>query len=62
MPFIEVKMLTGRSDDQKRKLVGAITDAIVEICESPRESTMVVIEEHERDHWAVSGQMVSDRD
>ena len=49
MPFIEVKMLSGRSDDQKKKLVATITDA------------MVVIEEYESDHWAVGGQMVSER-
>ena len=61
MPFIEVKMLSGRSDDQKKKLAAAITDAIVEICQSPRDGTMVVIEEYESDHWAVGGQMVSER-
>ena len=61
MPFIEVKMLSGRSDDQKKKLAAAITDAIVDICQSPRDGTMVVIEEYEPDHWAVGGQMVSER-
>ena len=61
MPFIEVKMLPGRSDDQKKKLVAAITDAIVDICQSPRDGTMVVIEEYESDHWAVGGQLVSER-
>lgn len=61
MPFIEVKMLSGRSDDQKKKLVAAITDAIVDICQSPRDGTMVVIEEFEKDHWAVAGQIVSER-
>ena len=61
MPFVEVKMLSGRSPDQKKKLAAAITDAMVDICGSPREGTFVVIEEHERDHWAVAGQMVSER-
>ena len=61
MPFIEVKMLSGRSDDQKKRLAAAITDAIVDICQSPRDGTMVVIEEYEPDHWAVAGQMVSER-
>ena len=48
MPFIEVKMLSGRSDDQKKKLAAAITDAIVDICQSPRDGTMVVIENGRR--------------
>ena len=32
MPFINVKMLEGRTQDQKRRLAKALTDAIVEIC------------------------------
>ena len=61
MPFISVKMLEGRTDEQKRKLVKAITDAMVEICNAKPESTQIIIEEHARDHWASGGVMVSDR-
>ena len=32
MPFINVKMLEGRTHDQKKELVKAITDAMVTIC------------------------------
>ena len=62
MPFVSVKMLDGRSDEQKRQLAKAITDAMVEICGAKPEGTMVVIEEFDRDHWAVGGTMVSQRD
>jgi 4-oxalocrotonate tautomerase len=61
MPFISVKMLEGRTDEQKRKLVKAITDVMVEICDAKAEGTTVVIEEHARDHWASGGVMISDR-
>ena len=61
MPFVSVKMLRGRSEQQKRELVKAMTDALVEICGAPKESTMVVIEEFESDHWAVGGKLVSER-
>ena len=61
MPFISVKMLRGRSDQRKRDLVKAMTDAMVEICGAPEEGTMVVIEEFEPDQWAVGGTMVSQR-
>jgi 4-oxalocrotonate tautomerase len=61
MPFISVKMLRGRSDQQKRDLVKAMTDAMVEICGAPEEGTMVVLEEFEPDQWAVGGTMVSQR-
>ena len=61
MPFISVKMLSGRTDDQKKRLARAITDAMVDICSAPPEGTMVVIEEFDRDHWAIAGTMVSER-
>lgn len=61
MPFIEIKMLEGRSDDQKRELVKAITDAMVDICQAPPESTMIVIEEFPRDHWAKGGKLISNQ-
>jgi len=61
MPFIDVKMLEGRTDNQKRKLVETITEAMVEICGAPRDGTTVVIEEYPRNHWAKGGVLISDR-
>tara|TARA_Y100001968_G_C18745886_1_gene431126 strand:+ start:227 stop:412 length:186 start_codon:yes stop_codon:yes gene_type:complete len=61
MPFINVKMLSGRSTEQKRDLVEALTNAIVETCGADREGTSVVIEEYEREHWARGGVLNSDR-
>ena len=61
MPFINVKMLSGRSTEQKRDLVEALTIAIVETCGADREGTSVVIEEYERDDWARGGVLISDR-
>ena len=61
MPFINVKMLAGRSTEQKRALVEMLTEAMVETCGADREGTTVVIEEYEREHWAKGGVLVSDR-
>lgn len=61
MPFIHVMMLEGRTEDQKRRLVKAITDAMVEICKAPPEGTTVVIEEYPRQHWAKGGVLLSDQ-
>jgi len=61
MPFIDVKMLEGRTEEQKRRLVKAITDAMVEICNATPEGTTVVIEEYPRGHWARGGALLSDR-
>ena len=61
MPFINVKMLSGRSTEQKRELVAALTQAIVETCGADQEGTSVVIDEYEREHWARGGELIADR-
>jgi len=61
MPFINVKMLAGRSTEQKRELVEALTQAMVDTCGADREGTTVVIDEYEREHWAKGGVLISDR-
>ena len=61
MPFINVKMIEGRTTDQKRELAKALTDAIVEICGAKREGTTVVIEDLAKEDWAVGGVTVADR-
>ena len=62
MPYVSVKMLKGRTPDQKRELSKAITDALVQICGARPEGTMVTFEEFDKGDWAVGGQLVSDRD
>ena len=61
MPFINVKMLEGRTHEQKKALVKAMTDAIVETCGAKAEGTMVVIEDISRDHWARNGVLLSEQ-
>ncbi|HAA74499.1 TPA: 4-oxalocrotonate tautomerase [Candidatus Latescibacteria bacterium] len=59
MPFVNVKLLEGRSQDQKERLVKAITDALVDICDAKPDYTMVVVEDVPTDHWARDGKMLS---
>ena len=61
MPFINVKMLEGRTHEQKKALVKAITDAMVETCGAKADGTMVVIEDIARDHWARNGELLSEQ-
>lgn len=61
MPFVNVKMLEGRSHEQKKQLVAAITDALVDICDAKPDTTMVVVEDVPRDHWARGGKFLSEQ-
>ena len=61
MPYINVQMLAGRSVDQKRELAKAITDSVASICKAKAEFVYVVIEDVEKENWAVGGTLAADK-
>ena len=48
MPLVTVKMLEGRSDEQKKALVEKVTAAVSETTGAPVEAVTIVIEEMKR--------------
>lgn len=60
MPVVMVYMLPGRTEEQKRQLVKAMTDAMVDIAKAPRENTAVLINEVPKTDWAVGGTLATD--
>ena len=62
MPHVTVQLLEGRTAEQKRAAARAITDALVEHCGAPRESTVVVFADIPRASWARAGTLVADRE
>ncbi|HEY4943529.1 MAG TPA: 4-oxalocrotonate tautomerase family protein [Rhizomicrobium sp.] len=61
MPFAIVHIARGRPLEKRRRLAVAITDAISEIFELERSATQVLIQEHDRDSWAIGGELLSER-
>ena len=61
MPFIDVTLVEGRSPDQLRALVTALTDAAVSAVDAPRESIRVVIREVPPTHWAAGDVTIAER-
>lgn len=55
MPFVIVEFWEGRTVDQKRKLVKAITDAMVEQAGCNPEHLHVVIHDSPKDSWGRAG-------
>jgi len=61
MPFISVHIAAGRPLEKRRRLAQAITDAVSDILELERGATQVLIHEHDRDNWAIGGELLSER-
>ncbi len=61
MPNITVELLSGRTLDQRREFVAALTEAAVDILKARREAVRVVFTEIEKSDVANGGVLESDR-
>ncbi len=52
MPLVEVTLAEGRTPEQLRSLLSAVTAAVSESVSAPKESIRVVIREVPPTHWA----------
>lgn len=55
MPIVEITLVEGRSQEQKRSLVKEVTNAVVSAVSAPVESVRVIIREIPPEHFAVGG-------
>jgi 4-oxalocrotonate tautomerase len=60
MPLITVQMYEGRTIEQKRELVAAITEAVVRIAKTTPDATDVIIQDIPRHNWSRAGKLASD--
>ena len=61
MPFVIVHMWEGRAVEDKRALVAAITQAMVDHAHARADGLHVVIQEYPPENWARAGVLGSDR-
>ena len=61
MPNITVEWFAGRTEQQKREIVAAITDAMVKIGKTTADQVNVVFKDVEKSNWGVGGKLASDR-
>ncbi|WP_078543378.1 2-hydroxymuconate tautomerase [Litchfieldia alkalitelluris] len=61
MPYVTVKMLEGRTEDQKKALAEKVTAAVSETTGAPKENIVVFIEEMTKNNYAVGGKRLSDQ-
>jgi 4-oxalocrotonate tautomerase len=61
MPLIQVNLAAGRTDEQKRALLGAITEAVHSSIAAPLDSIRVWIAEFEPTEYMQAGELLADR-
>jgi 4-oxalocrotonate tautomerase len=60
MPTINVQMFDGRTIEQKRAFVKAVTEAACRTLDCGAESVDIIIQEVPRENWATAGRLWSD--
>ena len=61
MPVVTIHMEKGRPREIKRALTDAVTKAVTVALEVPPEWVTIIIDEVEREHWAVGGRLQLDK-
>lgn len=59
MPVINVKMISGRSQETKQELVAVLTQETARILKVGPEEVTIILEEYSRDNWACGGELFS---
>ena len=60
MPFAQIFMIEGRSEEQKRAVIEKVTQALVEALDAPQQSVRVMINEVPKTNWGIGGVSAKD--
>ncbi len=61
MPLVEVHLLEGRTDEQKRALLEAVTNAVHTSIGAPLDSIRVWVQEFSRQEYMAGGVLAADK-
>ncbi len=60
MPFAQIYMIEGRTEDQKRAVIEKVSAALVDATGAPKEAIRVWIQEVPKTNWGIAGQTAKD--
>lgn len=60
MPFAQIYLLEGRSDEQKRAVIEKVTQALVEALGAPQENVRVWLHDMPKQNWGIGGKTAQD--
>jgi 4-oxalocrotonate tautomerase len=61
MPLIQVTMREGRSPEQIRTLISALTTAVTSSIDAPKDAVRVIVTEVPATHWAAGDVTLAER-
>lgn len=60
MPFVNIRILRGHSQERKDEISRRVTAAIAEVAQLPKEAVWVVFEDVAAEDWYVGGRTVAE--
>jgi 4-oxalocrotonate tautomerase len=60
MPFAQIYLLEGRSEEQKRAVIEKVTQALAEAVDAPPANIRVWIHDVPKTNWGIAGQTAKD--
>jgi 4-oxalocrotonate tautomerase len=60
MPFVQIFLLEGRTEEQKRVVIEKVTTAVCEAVDAPAENVRVWIHDMPKSNWGIAGQTAKD--
>jgi len=61
MPLIEIHLMEGRTDEQKKALMSAVTDAVQQTLDAPLASIRIWLQEMSPREYMVAGELYADK-
>jgi len=55
MPFVNIQILKGHSEERKKEIAHRVTEVIADVAELPMDAIWVVFEDVESGDWYVGG-------
>lgn len=55
MPFAQIYMIEGRTEEQRAAVIEKVTQALVEATGAPQEAIRVWIDEVPKENWGIAG-------
>ena len=60
MPFAQIYMIEGRTEEQKRAVIEKVTEALHEAVGAPKETIRVWIHDLPKTNWGIAGKTAKD--